>query len=168
MFTRPHHTSAVKAGDLTQEGVDCAEYASSVRFISDIGAHRLKPLFVVGGIITSVTYIGTIFAANYARRHAYGLQTGRYQRACARVALVGGVCAGLGCILLTGFDTYRWHSLHQPLLLAMFLGIGISAICTAVVYADITFLGSEHAVLRKRCVGESSSNLLQKQTNGLN
>ncbi|KAL8959399.1 MAG: hypothetical protein Q9183_005640, partial [Haloplaca sp. 2 TL-2023] len=107
-------------------------------FISDIGAHRLKPLFIIGGIITAVGYAGTIFAAHHVRydRRMYGIKDPRWKRVLSILALVAGVVASVGCILLTIFDTRRFTMIHRPMLSMTFVGIGVSGVATELVYAD--------------------------------
>lgn len=104
-------------------------------FISDIGAHgTIKPAFIAGGIITALSFTGTIFAANSVRHHY--IDDTKSRKILAGIATVGALMAGLTLILLTIFDTDRFHNVHTPLLLFTFLGIAISGFATAVVYWD--------------------------------
>ena len=112
----------------------------------------MKPVFIVGGTITALTYAGTIFAANHARHdpNIYGFEDTRAKRVISFIALFGGVVASISCTLLTIFDTKRFHNAHLRLLLLTFGGIAISAILTAGVYSDETFSReTKFPVLRK-------------------
>ena len=53
------------------------------------------------------------------------------------IALAGGVLACVACPLMTVYDKQNFNALHTSLLLWTFMGIGISAVGTAVVYADL-------------------------------
>jgi len=124
-----------------------------VAFISDIGARRLKPLFVTGGTITALAFIGTLFAVHFARHdhRMYGIQDIRSTRILSIIALISGLAASCALIFLTIFDTYRYHSAHGPLLLLSFACLAISSICTSVVYLDQTTKPSQFRRLRIYC-----------------
>ncbi|KAL9008985.1 MAG: hypothetical protein Q9173_005948 [Seirophora scorigena] len=109
-----------------------------VPFISDIGAYRLKPLFIVGGTTTAVAYAGTIFAANRIRYHpsGYGIKDPKWKKVLAIIALIAGLVACVGCMCLTVFDTRHYSEIHRPMLKTTFAGIAISACCTEAVYID--------------------------------
>ncbi|KAL8905167.1 MAG: hypothetical protein Q9207_002794 [Kuettlingeria erythrocarpa] len=122
-----------------------------VAFISDIGAYRLKPLFITGGTITAIAYAGTILAAHHVRYdpHGYGIKDAGWKKGLSVVALVAGVTASVGCVCMTIFDTKRHTNLHGPMLLATFAGIGTSACCTELVYVDQMKPSTEYKELRK-------------------
>ncbi|KAL8927220.1 MAG: hypothetical protein Q9208_002396 [Pyrenodesmia sp. 3 TL-2023] len=122
-----------------------------VAFISDIGAYRLKPLFIAGGTVTAIAYAGTIFAAHHVRYDpdGYGIKDARWKKVLSIVALVAGVTASVGCISMTIFDTKHYTTLHRPMLLATFLGIALSACCTEVVYVEQMKPSTEFKEMRK-------------------
>ncbi|KAK7187440.1 Protein sfk1 [Paraphaeosphaeria sporulosa] len=107
------------------------------RFISDIAAFQLKPLFLIGSITTSFSYSLTILAVHTARydRRMYGF-TGdtAWKRTASVVAMCSAVVAGIGLTLLAVLDTFRFHSEHAALLLVCFVGLAGSMVLTTVVW----------------------------------
>ncbi|CAE6398334.1 unnamed protein product [Rhizoctonia solani] len=78
----------------------------SIPYISDIGASFLKPLFVVGSVITGLGFFFTVLSERVYREK--------------------------GLSLLAGFDTLRYKTLHRLFLLIFMLGTVLSAIATTV------------------------------------
>jgi hypothetical protein len=127
--------------------------------ISDVGAYFLKPLFVIGTIITSLTFVATLAALLYlqapqkkrqkelfelssptqnavvgtpevqTRLPAHGRTS---ERVLAIMALVGALIGGAGLILLSGFDTSRYPILHRVFLTVFMFGVALSALLTMV------------------------------------
>ena len=126
--------------------------------ISDVGAYSLKPLFVIGTIITSLTFVATLASLLYlqtpkrqrqedfsepstptqnaivapeakTRLPAHGGMSGRVL---AIAALIGALIGGAGLILLSGFDTMRYPILHRVFLTVFMFGVALSAILTMV------------------------------------
>ena len=93
-----------------------------VAFISDIAAFDMKPLFLIGACITAVAFIGTVCAVHFARYddRMYGINDFWYKKWSSVLAMVSGVVAGLGLILLAIMDTFRFHEEHHVLLLVCF------------------------------------------------
>ncbi|KAL8951803.1 MAG: hypothetical protein Q9222_002252 [Ikaeria aurantiellina] len=145
-----HMTKMPAAVDFVHKAIAVESVENSI-FISDIGAHRLKPLFIVGGTITAIAYAGTIFAAHHARHDVrmYGIKDTKWKKGLSILALVAGVAACVGCICLTIFDTRRFTEIHRPMLSMTFLGIAISGVCTDVVYSGEMKRSTESQQLRK-------------------
>ncbi|KAF2147233.1 uncharacterized protein K452DRAFT_282223 [Aplosporella prunicola CBS 121167] len=124
-----------------------------VAFISDIAAFELKPLFLVGSCITAFAFIGTVCAVHFARynRRMYGIDDVWYKHWTSFVAMLSGVVAGAGLILLGVMDTFRFHEEHRILLLVCFSGLALSALCTTLVYFDQTKKPSRFRLLRLYC-----------------
>jgi len=127
--------------------------------ISDVGAYTLKPLFIIGTIITSLTFVATLASLLYlqtprkqrrgdssesssptwnpivvareipTRLPAHGRLS---ERVLAITALIGALIGGAGLILLSGFDTYRYTILHRVFLAVFMFGVALSAILTMV------------------------------------
>lgn len=106
------------------------------RFISDIGAFELKPLFLFGASITSITFLGTIYCAQVFRIYGYTLHHSRARGNTSIISVFAGFSAGIALILLAGLDTFRFHTVHGFLLLAYFGGIGLCSILMAIVWGD--------------------------------
>ncbi|KAL8883799.1 MAG: hypothetical protein Q9215_008010 [Flavoplaca cf. flavocitrina] len=125
-----------------------------IAFISDIGAHRLKPVFFVGCTVTAIAYAATIFAAHHVRSdpRMYGIRDPLWRRVVSALALIAGVAASVGCVCMSVFDT-RWaKELHRPMLTMTFAGIALSALCTEIVYSDQMRRSAGYKRLRPYCL----------------
>ena len=91
------------------------------RYISDVGAQGLKPLFITGSVIT-VVFLDLAFIAERWLRHARQLvpNKGKFDKACAIGSIFFSIAGALGLILLSCFDTLRHPTKHEGFL-AMFL-----------------------------------------------
>ncbi|KAI0649435.1 Frag1/DRAM/Sfk1 family-domain-containing protein [Trametes meyenii] len=120
---RPHYVS--------QDG--------SIAYISDVGADILKPLFIVGCVITGLSFFLSS-AIERLLRHQGRLVANmrRRERALATLAILFAFMGMCGLILLSIFDTKRFASLHRVFLLVFIVGVGLSAIFTVVEYRWIS------------------------------
>ncbi|KAF8604436.1 hypothetical protein BDV93DRAFT_471961 [Ceratobasidium sp. AG-I] len=105
----------------------------TIPYISDIGASYLKPLFVVGCVITGLGFFFTVLSERFLRMR--GRLLPNFRRRGAVLGIISCICAfiaaaGLG--LLSGFDTLRHPSLHRLFLLIFMLGTVLSAIATTI------------------------------------
>lgn len=131
-----------------------------VAFISDIGAFRLQPLFITGGIITSLTLTATIISVHLARRQRR-LSTQkardeqpRYEKWVSIAACVFEVAACPCRICITLFDNYQHPGLHHTFLFLGLAGTALSCICTAFVLWSEMWTGPAkgNEFLRRSCV----------------
>ena len=131
-----------------------------VAYISNIGAFRLKPLFIVGAILTSLTLVGTILTVHLAfhqhRNHRPG-----YTRTFSILACIFAVASCPCQICIPIFDTYRKTQTHHVILPLALAGTALTALCT-----NITFWGemwpapkqeTRHEFLSRRCILASNS-----------
>ena len=141
-----------------------------VAFISDIGAFRLQPLFIAGGVITSLTLTGTIISVHLARRERRRSSTHdprdeqpRYEMWVSILACVFEVAACPCRICITLFDNYRHPSLHRTFLFLALAGTALSCICTAfVVWSEMwTGPAKGNERLRRSCVFSNSLLVLE-------
>ncbi|KAH7333609.1 Frag1/DRAM/Sfk1 family-domain-containing protein [Rhizoctonia solani] len=111
-------------------------YASqdgSIPYISDIGASFLKPLFVVGSVITGLGFFLTVLAERVYREKGRLLPNIRRRgRVMGIISCICALIAAAGLSLLAGFDTLRHTTLHRLFLLIFMLGTVLSAIATTV------------------------------------
>jgi len=108
-------------------------------YISDIGADILKPFFIIGCIITAISFIGTLVAERWLRHQGrLTKDLKRRQKVLAILAIVGAVIGGAGLILLSGFDTKRYTTLHRVFLGVFMLGVALSAIFTVAEYFSLS------------------------------
>ncbi len=88
------------------------------RYISDVGAFDLKPLFIAGSCIT-VIFLDAAFLSERWLRHRGRLakNKGRAEKILVVLSLFFALVGTLGLILLSIFDTFRHRSLHRLFLL---------------------------------------------------
>ena len=87
------------------------------RYISDIGAWELKPLFITMGAITVVTFdLSLIFERWLRHSGRLAHNTSWFQKMLAILAIISAIVGAAGLILLTIFDTLRHHTLHDVFL----------------------------------------------------
>jgi len=110
-----------------------------VTYISDVGASFLKPLFVVACCITGVGFFISLCLERYLRHSGRLLPVmRRRERYLSFMAILGSFIGGAGLILLSGFDTDRYPTLHRLFLLIFIVGVGLSAIFTVLEYRWIS------------------------------
>ena len=135
-----------------------------VAFISDIGAFRLQPLFITGGIVTSLTLSATIVSVHLARRQRrlstqnLGDEQPRYEKWVSILACLFDVAA-LPCrICITLFNNYDHPNLHRTFLFLALAGTALSCICTAFVLWAEMWKGPAQGneLLRRSCVLSNS------------
>ena len=108
------------------------------RFISDIAAFQLKPLFLIGALATASSFLATLAAVHFSRYdpRIYGIDDSAWKRGVSLLAVGSGVVAGLGLVLLAVLDTLRFHKAHAVLLLVCFVGLVLSMLLTTGVWWD--------------------------------
>ncbi|TWU77526.1 hypothetical protein ED733_007360 [Metarhizium rileyi] len=125
------------------------EAGATIAYISDIGASKLKPLFIAGSAVT-VVLLDLAFLADRWLRHGGRLvrnqSSGERVLACLSIffALVG----ACGLILLSIFDTWRHHKLHDVFLLLFIAGYWLSAVFICWEYQRLGIKNREHRILR--------------------
>lgn len=88
-------------------------------YISDVGAtHQMKPVFIAGSVITVVLFdIAFIMERQLRKRGRLARYTSRTQVWLDRSAILFSLVGAAGLILLTIFDTKRYHTYHDVFLL---------------------------------------------------
>lgn len=121
----------------------------TVPFISDIGAWKLKPLFVAMGTVTVVSF-DIAFILERWFRHLGKLtpNTSWWQKTWSFISIIGALAGGAGLILLSVFDTLRHPSLHDTFLAVFIIGYVISAIFICAEYQRLGIHYREHRILR--------------------
>ncbi|KAI2610646.1 Frag1/DRAM/Sfk1 [Hypoxylon fragiforme] len=126
-----------------------------VPFISDIAAHQFKPVFIVGCVVTGVTFVGTMFAVHHVRYSPqfYKLtDDALWRQITSLIAEVAGMGAAVSLINLSVFDTADAHVRHRHLLMGTFGGLFVSAITTTAVWWDQICGPTVFVGLRKWCM----------------
>ncbi|CAG7851052.1 SubName: Full=Uncharacterized protein {ECO:0000313/EMBL:CCA73913.1} [Serendipita indica DSM 11827] len=95
----------------------------AVAFISDVGAQVLKPLFVVGCVLTSLFFLGTLLVVHLIHAITY---PGRIQASDA-------VSPG------ESFDTLQYRGTHQRFLAIFALSLFIGVIASVVLSGQLFF-----------------------------
>ncbi|KAF6827426.1 frag1 dram sfk1 family protein [Colletotrichum plurivorum] len=101
----------------------------TIAYISDVGAYRLKPLFVTGCVITAV-FLDLSFFSDRWLRHKGRLapNTSAGEKVLFGLTIVFALVGTVGLVCLSIFDTYRHGRLHLLFLLLFIAGYLISAI----------------------------------------
>lgn len=119
---------------------------ATIVYISDIGAAKLKPLFIAGSVVVTV-FLDLSFVAERWLRHKGRLvpNASRGEKALAVLTILFALLGTAGLILLSIFDTKRHHRLHYVFLLFFIVGYLLSAIFTCWEYQRLgisTFLSA--------------------------
>jgi len=120
---------------------------SNLPYISDIGADILKPLFVIGGTITAISFFLSLAIERWLRHSGRLIPNmRRREKIFSSLAIFGSFIGGCGLILLTIFDTKRHPSLHRLFLLVFMVGVVLSAIFTVF---EFRWISKEFAEVKK-------------------
>jgi len=125
------------------------EAGQTIAYISDVGAYGLKPLFITGSVITTVS-LDLGFMAERWLRHTGRLvpNTSFAQKVLSVLAIISAVAGSAGLILLSIFDTYRHENLHNGFLLLFIGGFILSAVFICAEYQRLGIHYREHRILR--------------------
>ncbi|PGH07645.1 proteasome component ECM29 [Blastomyces parvus] len=124
------------------------EPSQTIAYISDVGAHGLKPLFIAGCSITSVFFSASFISERWLRHRGHlARNRGRADKAFAIISIVFSMCGGLGLILLSIFDTVRYPTQHNGCLVLFMGGYILSAIFVCAEYQRLGIHYREHTIL---------------------
>ena len=100
-----------------------------IAYISDVGAQELKPLFIAGSAVVTVT-LDLAFVAERWLRHRGRLvrNSSIGERTLVALTIVFAIIGTCGLILLSIFDTWRHPRLHDIFLLLFIAGYLLSAV----------------------------------------
>ncbi|KAI1434632.1 hypothetical protein GGR50DRAFT_395082 [Xylaria sp. CBS 124048] len=101
----------------------------SIAYISDVGAAELKPLFVVGCVLTTI-FLDASFLADWLLRRKGRLapNTSLGQKILSGLSLLAALVGTIGLTFLSGFDTAHYPHLHDIFLILFIAGYIVSAI----------------------------------------
>ncbi|EXJ95986.1 hypothetical protein A1O1_01112 [Capronia coronata CBS 617.96] len=125
------------------------ESGQRIAYISDVGAYGLKPLFITGCVITTVS-LDLGFMAERWLRHTGRLvpNTSVAQKVLSVIAIIFAVAGSAGLILLSIFDTYHHPHLHDGFLLLFIAGYVLSAVFICAEYWRLGIHYRHHRILR--------------------
>ncbi|XXH00295.1 hypothetical protein Hte_006637 [Hypoxylon texense] len=121
----------------------------TIAYISDVGASRLKPLFVTGCIVTTI-FLDLSFGADRLLRHQGRLvpNTSTGEKVLSGLTIFFAIVGTVGLTCLSGFDTLRYPRLHDIFLLLFIVGYLLSAIFICWEYQRLGHKNRQHRVLR--------------------
>lgn len=98
-------------------------------YISDIGAVTLKPLFIAGSVVTTISF-DLSFAAERWLRHKGRLvpNTSIGEKVLMGLTIVFALVGTVGLICLSIFDTWRHPQMHDIFLVLFIGGYLVSAV----------------------------------------
>ncbi|KAL2146531.1 hypothetical protein VTI28DRAFT_3712 [Corynascus sepedonium] len=123
--------------------------AQNIAYISDVGASDLKPLFIVGCVLTTVL-LDLSFAADRWLRHRGRLapNTTTGEKVLSGLTILFAIVGTAGLILLSIFDTVRHPKLHDIFLLLFIAGYVLSAVFICWEYWQLGRNHRETSILR--------------------
>ena len=109
---------------------DSMGHGQSIAFVSNIGAGRLKPLFITGSIVTA-TFLDCAFASERWLRHQSRLAkntTTTTDKALAALTIFFAMIGTFGLVMLVICDTLHYPKAHDTFLMLSVVGFILSAI----------------------------------------
>jgi hypothetical protein len=100
-----------------------------IAYISNVGAHSLKPLFIAGCVLTTIRLDASFFADRWLRhrgRLVPNVSLG--EKVLKGLTIVFALVGTAGLILLSIFDTVHYKTTHDILLLMFMAGYLFSAV----------------------------------------
>ncbi|KAH8598213.1 putative FK506 suppressor Sfk1, partial [Bisporella sp. PMI_857] len=123
--------------------------SQKIAYISDVGAQWLKPLFIVGSVVTTVFLDLGFLSARFLRHNGrLAANTSTFQKVLSWLSILFAAVGTVGLICLSIFDTLRHPTLHDLFLLLFIGGYVISAIFTCWEYQRLGIHFREHRILR--------------------
>lgn len=87
------------------------------RYISDIGAHQLQPLFIAGGTTTVVTFTGVFIIERWLRHRGRLVRNdSNAQKILSVCSIIAAVIGMIGLIILTCLNNLYHHTAHDTCL----------------------------------------------------
>ena len=125
------------------------EPQQTIAYISDVGAFRLKPLFITGSTIMVVTLDAAFLAERWLRHNGkLAPNTSTFQKALSIASCIFAFAGAAGLITLSIEDTYHHDRLHDGMLLLFIAGYILSAICICTEYQRLGIHYRNHRILR--------------------
>jgi len=87
-------------------------------YISDIGAHKAKPIFIAMGTVSVVTFDFVLIAERWLRhRGRLPENTSWLQKSLSILSILAAVAGAVGLIILTRLDNVNHHRAHDACLI---------------------------------------------------
>ncbi|KAI6707940.1 FK506 suppressor Sfk1 [Diplocarpon mali] len=125
------------------------EPGQSIAYISDIGAGRLKPLFVTCAALTTVSFNASTMAETWLR-HWVGLEHNftQAEKRLSIVSILFGILGGQALLYLSIFDTQDYPRVHNACLFTFMGAFVASAICNCWEHGSLASRGQEYHAFR--------------------
>jgi len=125
------------------------EANQSIAYISDVGAEKLKSLFIAGSCVTTI-FLDLAFLSERWLRHRGRLaaNVSTTEKVLSGLSMVFALVGTAGLILLSIFDTLRHKTLHDLFLLLFIVGYVVSAIFICWEYQRLGAKYRQHRILR--------------------
>ncbi|SPJ74056.1 related to FK506 suppressor Sfk1 [Fusarium torulosum] len=122
---------------------------SDIAYISNVGADRLQPLFIVGCVLTSI-FLDAAFLSERWLRHRGRLapNTTLMEKILSGLSIIFATVGTVGLICLSIFKTGKYSRLHNTFLALFIGGYLISAVFICWEYQRLGINYREHRVLR--------------------
>ncbi|TKA76411.1 hypothetical protein B0A49_05398 [Cryomyces minteri] len=125
------------------------EAGQTIAYISDVGAQRLKPLFIAGSAVTVVSLDLAFILERWLRHNGrLAKNTSRTQKVLSILSVVFAIAGAAGLILLACFDTLRHPRLHDGFLVLFIAGYVVSAIFICAEYQRLVFGVTQYKHIR--------------------
>ncbi|KAK0109909.1 hypothetical protein ONS95_002580 [Cadophora gregata] len=123
--------------------------SQTIPYISDIGAFRLKPLFITGAAITTLCMDLSLISERWLRHRGQLVRNfTQTEKRLSIASIVCGVIGGLGLLFLSIFDTAGYGNVHNICLFVFIAGYIASATCSCWEYQSLGARGREQRILR--------------------
>ncbi|KAI0397275.1 hypothetical protein F5Y17DRAFT_415951 [Xylariaceae sp. FL0594] len=121
----------------------------TIAYISDVGAAKLKPLFVVGCVLTTV-FLDISFICDRLLRHKGVLvpNTSIGEKVLSGLCIFFAFVGTIGLTFLSGFDTARYPKLHDIFLLLFIAGYLLSAVFICWEFRRLAKNNRQHRILK--------------------
>ncbi|KAM0558441.1 hypothetical protein ACHAPJ_004631 [Fusarium lateritium] len=122
---------------------------SDIAYISNVGAERLQPLFIVGCVLTSI-FLDAAFLSERWLRHRGRLvpNSSLMEKVLSALSIIFATVGTVGLICLSIFKTGKYSRLHNTFLALFIGGYLISAVFICWEYQRLGINYREHRVLR--------------------
>ncbi|KAF4973533.1 hypothetical protein FSARC_197 [Fusarium sarcochroum] len=122
---------------------------SDIAYISNVGAERLQPLFIVGCVLTSI-FLDAAFLSERWLRHRGRLvpNTTLMEKVLSGLSIIFATVGTVGLICLSIFKTGTYSRLHNTFLALFIGGYLISAVFICWEYQRLGINYREHRILR--------------------
>ncbi|RMZ80656.1 hypothetical protein DV738_g2655, partial [Chaetothyriales sp. CBS 135597] len=119
-----------------------------IPYISDVGAFRLKPLFISASAVMVVSFNLSFLSERWLRHNGRLAPNTGFQKTASLLSIFFAIVGAVGLIILTIFDTYRHNRVHHVCLGLFIGGYVVSAILVCIEYQRLGVHYRQFRILR--------------------